>query len=199
MAPLAFESKAYWHARFSSETSFEWLVPSDVFMSILEPHLQSLTPDSAILQLGFGTSDVHVHLRRRGFTNITNIDYEPLAVKAGEEAEKQAFGDVQTTYLVADALELDLGEKYALVIDKSTADAVACGGEAALVAMAQGVERHLSEQGLWISLSYSAFRFDDPGLPLEVSLFCKVPTPKQRATDPDVFHYCYALRKKSDC
>jgi EEF1A lysine methyltransferase 4 len=73
---------------------------------------------------------------------------------------------------------LNLGEKCALVIDNSTADAVACGGEAALLAMEEGVERRLSEHGLWISLSYSAFRFEAPTLPLEVTVFRKVLTPK---------------------
>lgn len=194
--PPAFDKREYWGQRFASEISFEWLVTSETFMTILEPYLAPLAPDTPILQLGFGTSDLQVHLRKIGFTNITNIDYEPLAMDRAQDLERAAFGDVQMTYLVADCTQLHLGRRYGLVLDKSTVDAVACGVDEALPAMMDGVARHLTEDGIWISISYSAYRFDSPSLPLHVELISKIPVEKQKPTDPDVFTYCYLLRRR---
>ena len=70
---------------------------------------------------------------------MINVDYEPLALKRGQELERSAFGEVTMKYAVADATRLQLGEKYDLVIDKGAADAVACGAEDAVLRIAQGV------------------------------------------------------------
>ena len=80
--PSDFEKQSYWHARFSHEESFEWLVPSATFTALIEPHLAAAGAAAAarILHLGIGTSDLHIELRRRGFEGVANIDYEPLAL-----------------------------------------------------------------------------------------------------------------------
>jgi hypothetical protein len=194
--PPAFDRQDYWQTRFTEESSFEWLLASDAFLDILKPHLRALPPDAPILQLGSGTSNMHLQLRAMGFTDITNIDYAPLALEKGKAAERAEFGDVRSTYAVADALKLHLGRKYAIAIDKSTADSIACGGEDALLLLSRGVKRHLSDGGKWISLSYSMSRFDDPGIPLDISLLCKVPVKKVKETEPDVFLHCYLLQKR---
>lgn len=206
--PADFDKREYWHQRFANEDSFEWLVPSEVFIRILEPHLRNLDPShSRILQLGFGTSDLQNHLRARGFRHVLNVDYEPLAIERGRRLEKQTFGDVQMRYVVADAThlqeqvlgksEVDMeGYKYDLVLDKSTVDAVSCGGDEALCRMAHGVRQVLSERGVWISMSYSSGRFDIHGLPFDVEVVARIPTPKSRDTDPDIYHYCYLLRPR---
>lgn len=200
-----FEKQSYWRDRFTRETSFEWLVPSSAFLDVLEPHLQNLPLSAAILNVGSGTSNLQNGLRARGFADITNLDYEPLAAERGRALEADAFGDTRMTFVVADATQLGGPEfaeqhhgKYRLVLDKSTADAVACAGEGALMAMTDGIARCLAEGGLWLSLSYSRHRFDVPGLPLDVSVVAKIPTPKWKPTDPDIFHWCYALRPKRD-
>lgn len=194
--PADFDKQEYWHQRFTTERSFEWLAPSSVFMSILDPYLDKLTSSSYILHLGFGTSDLQNYFRKRGFPRVLNVDYEPLAVERGRELEDRVFGDVQMSYMVADATQLDLNEKFSVVVDKSTLDAVSCGGEDAILRMAQGILRCLADDGVWISLSYSSCRFDVPGLPFDVKVVAKLPTPKQKETDPDVFHYCYLLQPK---
>ncbi|CAG9946773.1 unnamed protein product [Clonostachys rosea f. rosea IK726] len=124
-----YEKQSYWHDRFASETSFEWLV----------------TSKHHILHLGSGTSDLHNHFRSRGLLNVTNLDFEPLAAERGRDLEQNAFGDVRMNYVVADATRLVdepimIGShggaagkeeqivtpaKFDLVVDKSTADAVA--------------------------------------------------------------------------
>ncbi|KAK4135970.1 hypothetical protein BT67DRAFT_448845 [Trichocladium antarcticum] len=186
---------SYWQRRFASEASFEWLASSAEFMGILAPYLH---PAARILHLGPGTSDLHNHLREGGFSHVTNIDYEPLAIERGQRAERDRFGDVRMKYLVADATRLDLHERYQIAIDKSTADAVSCGEAHSLASMAQGIRRCLSDDGLWVSLSFSPFRFEHATVQslFEVEVICKLPTPKARPTDPDIFHYCYLLRPK---
>lgn len=170
-----------------------------------------------LLQIGFGTSDLQNHLRARGLppSSILNIDYEPLALDRGRHLEKQTFGDVRMQYAVADATQLQilheslplpsfgpLGEdrdtdhhpKFDLVLDKSTVDAVSCGGEDTFLRMARGVRQVLAPGGVWISLSYSSTRFDVEGLPFEVEVLNKILTPKARSTDPDIYYWCYLLR-----
>ncbi|KAF4775251.1 hypothetical protein HER10_EVM0008337 [Colletotrichum scovillei] len=149
-------------------------------MSIVDPCLTNLDDSARILQLGFGTSDLQNHIRARGFQNITN----------------QVFGDVRMRYLVADATQLQL-ETYDLIIDKSTVDAISCGGEESVLRMAEGVRRHLTDGGFWISLSYSSGRFDVENLPFDVEVFAKIPTPKLKSTDPDIYHWCYLLTPKA--
>jgi SAM-dependent methyltransferase len=204
--PADFEKQSYWHDRFASEKSFEWLLASSEFIGIIEPYLTSLgssTSSSHILNIGSGTSDLQNHLRGRGFHNVCNIDYEPLAAERGRQLEEKAFGNAVMRYVVADATQLGyesskLGNrgygKFDLVIDKSTADAISCGGQTALLRMAQGVRNVLADDAVWISLSFSASRFDDPRLPFHVETITKIPTSKISPTDPDIYHWCYLLR-----
>jgi SAM-dependent methyltransferase len=193
-----FEKQSYWHERFASETAFEWLTSSAAFMDVLAPHLEQLPRTVRILHLGSGTSDLHNHLRQAGFKDITNIDYEPLALERGRQLERDWFGDVRMEYVVADATRLHPRGKYHVAIDKSTADAVACGGADAVVSMARGIRRCLRDDGFWISLSYSPSRFEGVHFMFEVSVISRVPTPKFKPTDPDIFHCCYLLRPKRD-
>jgi SAM-dependent methyltransferase len=200
MAP-DFEKQSYWRVRFATETSFEWLTSSATFISFVEPYLSSFR-SQRILHLGSGTSDLHTYFRAKGYLDVTNVDYEPLALERGRYIEEQLFGDVQMKYAVADVtrLHLDLPQPHAydIIVDKSTVDAVSCGGEEAFIDMVWGVRKCLAAGGLWISLSYSAVRFDLPveSLPFDVRVIAKVPTPKARPTDPDVYYWCYLLRPR---
>ncbi|KAK5996994.1 Methyltransferase srdJ [Cladobotryum mycophilum] len=202
--PADFDKQSYWHNRFSTESSFEWLSSSEEFMFILQPYLSKLHPSSArILHLGSGTSDLQNHLRRLGFVNVTNVDYEPLAIERGRQMEEKSFGDVRMRYLVADATQLFNGddgfqrhEKFDLVVDKSTADAVSCGGEEPLLSMASCIKDCLAKGAAWISMSYSSYRFDVDHLPFHVQVIAQISTPKAKETDPDIHHSCYLLRPK---
>ncbi|KAI1125853.1 S-adenosyl-L-methionine-dependent methyltransferase [Nemania abortiva] len=199
MAP-DFETQSYWHERFTSEEAYEWLASSRIFFDHVQPYLSESKTDR-ILQLGSGTSDLHTYLRQRGYSDVTNVDFEPLALERGRALEEAAFSDVQMKYVVADVTRLDVElpalHAFDLVVDKSTADAVSCGGDAALRDMARGVRARLTANGVWISLSYSASRFELDGLPFEVSVIGKLgPAPKGKETDPDVYYWCYLLRPR---
>lgn len=202
--PSDFEDPLYWRKRFQSETAFDWLTTSSTFIHILTPYLERLDPQtSEMLHLGSGTSDLHNHLRRRGFLNVTNVDYEPLALERGRQLESKAFGDVKTRYRVADVTKLeppsDSAPKCQLVIDKSTADAVSCGGDEAVIAMAERIHGCLDkESGVWISMSYSDSRFDVERVKelFDVGVISTVPIPKRLESDPDISHWCYSLSPK---
>jgi hypothetical protein len=101
-------------------------------------------------------------------------------------------------YLVTDATQLDLDDKYQVAIDKSTADAVSCGGAHSIALMVEGIRRCLGDDGFWLSLRYSPFRFEHDTVQslFDVEIIGKLPTPKAKPTDPDIFHYCYLLRPK---
>ncbi|KAI0428676.1 S-adenosyl-L-methionine-dependent methyltransferase [Xylaria sp. FL1042] len=199
--PPDFEKQSYWHDRFASETSFEWLAPSATLISFMEPYL-SPSGTQRILHLGSGTSDLHVRLREKGHRDVTNVDYEPLALERGEQMEEAAFGDIVMKYAVADVTRLRLADlpgshyPFDIVVDKGTVDAVSCGGDEACLAMARCVRTCLGVGGIWISLSYSAVRFEIEGLPFDVCVIGKIPTPKARSTDPDVYYWCYLLRPR---
>ncbi|KAI1746063.1 S-adenosyl-L-methionine-dependent methyltransferase [Xylaria scruposa] len=195
-----FERQSYWHSRFAHEESFEWLTSSTTFMSFIKPRLTS-SRAQRILHLGSGTSDLHTHLRAEGYEDVVNVDYEPLALSRGREIEARVFGDVRTRYVIADITRLSscaelTGEMFDVVVDKSTVDAVSCGGEAAVLKMASSVRECLAPGGVWISMSYSAVRFRLDDLPFEVSVIGKIPTPKAKATEPDVFHWVYLLQPR---
>ncbi|TPX09032.1 uncharacterized protein E0L32_001707 [Thyridium curvatum] len=199
--PADFEKQSYWQKRFARETAFEWLVSSATFLSLLDPLLSQFAEPSEIrvLHLGGGTSDLHCHLRLRGFEDVTNVDYEPLAAERGRALEQRQFGDVRMSYLTGDATQLDLRDdsaRFDLVIDKSAADAISCGGESMVVRMALGVKRYLAEGGVWVSLSYSGSRFDIVEFPLRVEELGRIPMPKRLESEPDLFYHCYLLRRK---
>ncbi|EGR52881.1 hyoothetical protein [Trichoderma reesei QM6a] len=213
--PADFDQQAYWHRRFSTESSFEWLLSSNDFIAILNPLLNTLDRTSTrILNIGCGTSDLHNHFRRLGFSDVTNIDYEPLALERGQQLERQAFGDVRMKYAVADATKSLVlnpsssnqndssetrNEKFNLVVDKSTVDAISCGGEEQVRRMAHCVRECLADDdddAVWVSLSYSAARFELEGLPFDVEVLERVLTAKRAVADPDIYHWCYLLRPR---
>ncbi|KKY33287.1 putative protein kinase domain containing protein [Diaporthe ampelina] len=215
--PADFDKQEYWHARFATETNFEWLATSEEFMRILEADAdfsRGLDRASArVLHVGFGTSDLQNHLRAAGFRQVLNVDYEPLAVERGRAAEEARFRDVRMGYAVADATRLDadlgLGRAgggargqgrggFDFVVDKSTVDAVSCGGEEAFLSMCRAVRRCLAPGGFWISLSYSRWRFDVDGLPFRYEEIARIPTRKISETDPDIYHHCYKLTPSDD-
>ncbi|KAK4202884.1 hypothetical protein QBC40DRAFT_251581 [Triangularia verruculosa] len=206
--PADFEKVEYWHKRFTTERSFEWLTSSSAFFAILEPLLTPLPPSSTVLHLGSGTSDLHVYFRRHcSQLQTINMDYEPLALERGKEMEMREFGDVKMGYQVQDVtMPFELGPeqmgKVRMVIDKSTVDAVSCGGDESVIKMAERIHETLDkEEGVWVTLSFSDSRFEMDSKRVQelfdVSVLTKVATgPKRLESDPDIWHWCWLLRPK---
>ena len=200
-----FSEQSYWHQRYQTETSFEWLISSEHFMSVINPYLDQHLPGDAssarILHLGGDTSDLQNHFRARGLVDVTNVDFEPLAADRGRDLERRTFGDVRMRYAVADVTQLPerIGDSstFDLVVDKSTCDAVACGGDAQVRRMSHSVRRCLADGGVWLSLSFSGQRFDVDDMPFEVETIAQIPTPKLKETDPNIYYWVYRLRPVS--
>lgn len=183
-----FSSSEYWSARFSHETSFEWLLPSGRIIPFIIDHLApalSTRPQFRGLHIGCGTSDlgrtVQKALQERNAgekVEIVDADY--------------VAGSISTPgVLPLDCLDgSDLRQKspeegWDMILDKSTADAISCGppisrtDDNVLVAgVAEEIESAASGKdeepldvllrnmnnvtrigALWISISYSSTRF----------------------------------------
>lgn len=191
-----YHSLEYWNARFQGESSFDWLISSKAFMDLILPFCdQASEKECRVLQLGFGTSHLHVHLRRAGLL-VTNVDFEPSAIIHGKAAEVESFGDVLMQYMVADATALPpLDRTFDLVVDKSTVDAISCAGDDALISTLRSVRAVLATTGVWLCCSYSAQRFSN----LQQSYFAistlhSIAQQKSNPHDPDIFTWIYMLR-----
>ncbi|VDL74584.1 unnamed protein product [Nippostrongylus brasiliensis] len=77
---------SYWDGRFAEEKEFEWLADFESFKHLVLP---MLTPDSRILHIGCGTSQMSMQLYEMGFTKITNVDFSQVLVDAGRAAHPE--------------------------------------------------------------------------------------------------------------
>lgn len=191
-----YHSSEYWKTRFQAESSFDWLISSKTFMDIILPFCNDeKAAGCRVLQLGFGTSDLHLQLRRAGLT-VTNVDFEATAILHGKAAETESFGDVIMEYIVADATALPpFKHSFDLVVDKSTVDAISCAGDDALLSTLSSVRATLTARSVWICCSYSSQRFQN----LRQSYFTISPLQtiaqeKSNLYDPDIFTWIYVLR-----
>lgn len=187
-----FDTVEYWSRRFIKEKSFEWLITSEQFIARIVPFLET---GRTVLNLGSGSSDLHVHLRKLGAI-VTNVDFAEAAVQHGTVLEEKEFGNVETTFLVADATDLPaFPQKFDLVVDKSTADAISCGD--GLLNLINSVHASMKSDAVWICCSYSSSRFTEAlttSTLFDITVLDKLPQPKSSPHSPDVWTWIYLLR-----
>ncbi|KAJ0639916.1 putative endothelin-converting enzyme 1 [Helianthus annuus] len=82
---LAYLDPNYWNERFTSEDHYEWLKDYSHFRHLIHQHIK---PDSSVLELGCGNSQLSDELYNDGITNITCIDLSSVAV---EKMQKRFF------------------------------------------------------------------------------------------------------------
>lgn len=176
-----FSSAEYWASRFTTETSFEWLLPSSQIIAFIIENIQpDLERRKAIrcLHIGCGTSDLGKELEHAlketyrptgsdGTVDIQVIDSDYVAESIRISPSNASLESRQI--LPLDCLNLsDLMHKspemgWGLIIDKSTADAISCGPLIDSIEPLQILLRNLakvSKKGTrWMSISYSATRF----------------------------------------
>lgn len=77
--PGAYGAAAFWDQRYEHETAtFDWLQSWDSIKPVLQPHLRA---GARILMLGCGNSPMSEQMHAEGFTNITNVDISPHAIR----------------------------------------------------------------------------------------------------------------------
>ncbi|WVR06151.1 hypothetical protein IAU60_003181 [Kwoniella sp. DSM 27419] len=151
-----FSSREYWETRFRQERGFEWLAGG---YGVVGKVLEHLPDDPVVLHFGAGTSSLGRDLASAGVV-VHDADYVQVPGA-----------------LLLDVLSLDAmiqAPKVNTFLDKSTADAIACGqvlpgfthpvyGASPvdpLQRLAWNLARVSTAHARWISISYSATRFD---------------------------------------
>jgi hypothetical protein len=233
--PPSFSCAEYWDKRFRTETqTFEWLLPETSLDEELENFKEhnNGTPNQ-ILHIGPGTSMLSFHLKRLmgNKYSIHNVDFSHEAVEWGRSKESEQgqsgvtaseFAAMQWSQVsllsLPSVLSTTSPGSVALVVDKSTSDAIACGLDAR-VRLSQVSTNNNNESApeqdemdhtkihplhvlalnlaivaapgaRWLTLSYSKDRY--PFLPM---LFGPFPDPLPDGV-PDPVRYWTLLRKQ---
>ncbi|GMY05626.1 EEF1A lysine methyltransferase 4 isoform X2 [Fagus crenata] len=75
---LAYLDPQYWDERFSNEEHYEWFKDYSHFRHLIQAHIK---PNSSVLELGCGNSQLCDELYKDGITEITCIDPSAVAVE----------------------------------------------------------------------------------------------------------------------
>jgi hypothetical protein len=172
------------------DNGFEWLIPSSDILSTIAKVVDELTPTStpiSILHFGCGSSTLGVDLQRHlgDGAVVSDADYASSSLYARESASTLpdcTHPPRQVPLFDVDVLDLDSMRSIApadgwdLVVDKSTADAISCAPPLPIslpsqatpsAAQVEALEVLCSNLGAvaschcrWVSISYSATRFD---------------------------------------
>ncbi|XP_057550395.1 uncharacterized protein LOC130828427 [Amaranthus tricolor] len=166
---LTYLDPHYWDERFSKEEHYEWLKDYSHFRHLILEHIQ---PNSFVLELGCGNSQLSDELYRDGIKNVTCTDLSPIAV---EKVQKRLLckGYKEIKAMVADMLDLPFAdETFDVVIEKGTMDVLFVDSgdpwkpKAETVkkvkAMLQGIHRVLKPDGVFISISFGQPHFRRP-------------------------------------
>ncbi|EGX45220.1 hypothetical protein AOL_s00173g321 [Orbilia oligospora ATCC 24927] len=192
MTAPSFGEKEYWDIRFTKNPSpFDWLLPAAAkpFLSSIRSTL-STAPSPRVLHIGCGTSSLSYNLKdiAKDPSHIYNVDFSSIVVEAGESKDGSMNWktlDLLSTQQILEfekSVSADDEGGFGLIIDKSTADAIACADDVAVelpyVITAEAIEgrgqttadihplvilslhmAYLTAPGAkWLLLSYSSFR-----------------------------------------
>jgi len=131
----AFESVAFWDARYAVDASeFEWYAAPAAAAALAA--LERVAPAGrgrrpSVLDLGCGTSRLPADAAAAGYL-VLAVDVSSIAVHAAAASsrEENASRGSRPDFLVADATRLPLRPaRFDAVLDKGTADALDCGGD----------------------------------------------------------------------
>ncbi|KAF2084487.1 hypothetical protein K490DRAFT_49130 [Saccharata proteae CBS 121410] len=155
--PPPFSTLEYWDERFTENSSaFDWLLPPNSLDAPIVQALNSCKGDKpTIMHIGCGTSVLSLHLRAHveDPQQIHNVDFSRAAIELGARWEQQlseandrpqkssedtklprmrwSVADLLSLPSIID-LSLDGSEKYDVIVEKSTSDAVACGEDVSI-------------------------------------------------------------------
>ncbi|KAF7127056.1 hypothetical protein RHSIM_Rhsim11G0172700 [Rhododendron simsii] len=166
---LAYLDPHYWDQRFAHEEHYEWFKEYSHFRHLIRQHVE---PNSSVLEVGCGNSQLCEELYKDGITEITCIDLSAVAVEKMQK-RLQSKGYKEIKVLEADMLDLPFGnECFDVVIEKGTMDVLFVDSgdpwnpQAATVskamAMLRGVHRVLKPDGIFISITFGQPHFRRP-------------------------------------
>ncbi|XP_057964242.1 uncharacterized protein LOC131155253 isoform X2 [Malania oleifera] len=195
---LAYLDPQYWNERFSNEDHYEWFKDYSHFRDLIQHHVK---PNSSILELGCGNSQLCEGMYKDGITEITCIDLSAVAVKKMQK-RLLAKGYKEIRVLEADMLDLPFGnECFDVVIEKGTMDVLFVdSGDpwspqpatvAKVMAVLQGVHRVLKPDGIFISISFGQPHFRRP-----LFVAPEFTWSFEWSTFGDGFHYFFYVLKK---
>ncbi|KAL0356752.1 UNVERIFIED_CONTAM: putative E3 ubiquitin-protein ligase ARI1 [Sesamum calycinum] len=159
----------YWDRRFEQEEHYEWFKDYSHFRHLI---LQYIKPNSAVLEVGCGNSQLSEELYRDGITELTCIDLSSIAVeKMKQRLLSKGYKEIKV--LEADMLDLPFGDEcFDVVVEKGTMDVLFVDSgdpwnpEPATVskvmAMLEGVHRVLKPHGIFISITFGQPHFRRP-------------------------------------
>ncbi|QRV75180.1 methyltransferase domain protein [Ceratobasidium sp. AG-Ba] len=186
-ASVDYSSKDYWTSRFEHENHFEWLSSSSLFLPHFIRALDDLDKDPLqIIHIGCGNSELSLDLRQcvserpsKSNVEIINVDYAAPALERMRMAEIARFGDTIMRWEVLDLLDWEAMRQFlpmpqlSVVLDKSCADAIACGDDMHTALLSGGfsvlhpvkvLALHLAALvapgSIWLAVSYSSSRLD---------------------------------------
>ncbi|PSS29397.1 Endothelin-converting enzyme 2 region like [Actinidia chinensis var. chinensis] len=166
---LAYLDPHYWDQRFAHEEHYEWFKDYSHFRHLIQQHVH---PNSSVLELGCGNSQLCEELYKDGVTDITCTDLSAVAV---ERMQKRLLskGYKEIKVLEADMLDLPFSnESFDVVIEKGTMDVLFVdSGDPwnprpatvdKAMAMLRGVHRVLKPDGIFISIAFGQPHFRHP-------------------------------------
>ncbi|KAG9664718.1 hypothetical protein KCU95_g10439, partial [Aureobasidium melanogenum] len=139
----SFGDVEYWNKRFTKEEQFDWLAD----FAVLEPWLKKSIAERSghderpqILHIGCGSSALSIQLRGlvKSPKRIHNVDYSSVVIERNRQREIELLDSSDATFEPTSWSTLDLlsaskilnfgasGERYDVIVDKSTSDAISC-------------------------------------------------------------------------
>ncbi|PHU10571.1 hypothetical protein BC332_22431 [Capsicum chinense] len=163
---LAYLDRNYWDKRFAHEEHYEWFKDYSHFRHFLLQHIQ---PQSSVLELGCGNSQLCEELYRDGITELTCIDLSPIAVeKMKQRLINKGYKEIKV--LEADMLDLPFDDGcFDVVIEKGTMDVLFVdSGDPwnphpatveKVTKMLNEIHRVLKPEGIFISITFGQPHF----------------------------------------
>ncbi|XP_014231314.1 methyltransferase-like protein 13 [Trichogramma pretiosum] len=150
-----FSQADYWNSFFKKRgaKSFEWY---GEFLELSSYLLKYVKQKDDIIIVGCGNSTLGMNLYDANYRSIVNIDISPVAIKQMKELNKVKRPDLVFQQMDATKLEYN-NEKFSVVIDKGTFDALMTDSKEETVALVtkylEEIKRVLKNNGRYICIS----------------------------------------------
>lgn len=161
--------------------------------------------------LGCGNSELPFEIAESGYKKVANVDFAENVIehmrKVTQDKNNENYAEI--TWHVGDCLNnlasyLPSGQKYAVLIDKSTIDCIACGDDDQQSIVKTAAREFLSvakPNAFWFSISFSGERefycnnSEDSYWHTIEKIPVQIHQKNDRPGAPPIFYYIYVNRK----